>query len=91
MSVPRSQSFVHAVMADGTEVFGIRAFPFRREHLAAVAFEVGGGTRRLLTEEDATFQLMDPETFEGLPSEALWLQANDDEVLRGAVKDRCGL
>jgi hypothetical protein len=85
-----SSSFVFAQLADGTEVFGIRAFPFRRDHVDAVAFDEASG-RRTITSAEGRFQLFDAADTERLPSEALWLQANDDPVLRRAIKERCGL
>ncbi len=85
-----SSKFVFATTTDGDEVFGVDAFPFRREQTDAVAFDVAG-ERRVLTALDARFVLLDPETSEHLPSRALWMQANDDEILRRAIKERCGL
>jgi hypothetical protein len=83
--------FVHVVLADGTELFGVQAFPFRRGQVEAVAFDLPNGERRAVTEHDGTFQVLDPAASERLPSAALWLQANDDSVLRSAIKDRCRL
>lgn len=85
-----NSKFVFATLLDGTEVFGVDAFPFRRDRVEAVAFDLDG-ERRVLTESEATFQLLDPETNGKLPSRALWMQANQDEILRRAIKDRCGL
>lgn len=82
--------YVYAVLPDGTELFGVNAFPFRREQVDAVAFDIDG-ERRVLTKDEATFRLLDPESSDKLPSRALWSQANGDEVLRHAIKDRCGL
>lgn len=82
--------FVFATLPDGTELFGINAFPFRRDLVDAVAFDVDG-ERRVVTAADAIFRLLDPATFDRLPSQALWQQANVDEVLRRAIKERCGL
>jgi hypothetical protein len=83
-------NYVYASMPDGSEVFGVDAFPFRRGTVAAVAFDVDG-ERRVLSETDSTFRLLDPATNERLPSRALWEQANTDAVLRRAIKERCGL
>ena len=85
-----SSKYVFAVTADGAEIFGACAFPFRREQTDAVAFDIDG-ERRVLTALDARFVVLDPETNERLPSPALWMQANEDEVLRRAIKERCGL
>jgi hypothetical protein len=87
---PSFTSFVYAQLLDGTELFGVRAFPFRRDHVDAVAFDLATG-RRTITALDGRFRLFDPADTERLPSEALWLQANDDHVLRHAIKERCGL
>lgn len=90
MSISASSKFVFATTNDGVDVFGVDAFPFRRDQTDAVAFDVAG-ERRVLTELDATFVVLDPEAHDRLPSKALWLQANDDEILRRAIKERCGL
>lgn len=88
--MPGSPQFVYASLRDGSEVFGVDAFPFRRGSVAAVAFDVDG-ERRVLSETDATFRLLDPATNERLPSQALWALANTDAVLRRAIKERCRL
>lgn len=83
-------NFVYAFMPDGTEVFGVDAFPFRKGTVNAVAFDVNG-ERRVITETESKFRILDPELDSLLPSASLWAQANSDPVLRRAIKERCRL
>lgn len=82
--------FVYVAFADGTELFGINAFPFKRDGVDSVAFDIDR-ERRVVAADEATFRLLDPVTFDRLPSQSLWQQANDDAVLRRAIKERCEL
>ena len=82
--------YVHVRYPDGSEIFGTDAFPFRRDRIDAVVFDVSGD-RRTVTADEAEFRLLDPVVEDRLPSRALWQQANHDDVLRRAIKERCEL
>ena len=75
---------------DGTELFGTNAFPFRRNRIDVIAYDVDGD-RRVVSTEEAEIRVFDPQLDARLPTIAVWQQANHDEGVRGAVKERCEL
>lgn len=88
---PQAENYVYALLPDGSEVFGTKAFPFFRNSVRAVVFSCDD-RRQVLAETQCTvLRVLHPERVDGLPSERLWLSANDDAQIRAAVKERCGL
>lgn len=87
---PTAEHYLYAVLNDDTEVFGTRAFPFVRDSIPGAAFNVGEQRRVVTAAQCKVMRVMHPEHVAALPTEDLWHQANEDPLIRSAVKERCG-
>jgi hypothetical protein len=91
MALPTSGEYLFAVLLDGREVFGLDAFPFRREMELTVAYSAGGERAVVAESQCRTLRLLKPEDVATLPDPQLWDSANADLVIRDAIKERCQL